>query len=282
MSSFPLGGRRGTASLAGIGRVILMVPFLCFALGPVFWLVQMSLKTEVEAFHMPPKFIFVPSLKNYSDLFKGPFLSSIAHSFEASILTTVLSLALGIPGAYALSRIVLRHETLLRLWILSARMVPPIAFALPFYLAFNALGLIDTIAGLSIIYLTINLPLVVWMAQLFFQEVPRSLEEAAHIDGATTWRAFVHVTLPLAVPGVLTVAIFSFLLAWNDFFFALILTRAQAQTAPIAIMAYTSFLGWEWGKIAAGSTLVLLPSLLFALLVRRYLISGLTSGALKD
>jgi multiple sugar transport system permease protein len=97
-----------------------------------------------------------------------------------------------------------------------------------------------------------------------------------------TWQALAHVTLPLAVPGVVTVAIFSFLAAWNDFFFALILTRGQAQTAPVAIMGYTSFLGWEWGRIAAGSTLVLVPSLLIALLVRRYLISGLTSGTLKD
>ncbi|MGH7332704.1 MAG: carbohydrate ABC transporter permease [Candidatus Rokuibacteriota bacterium] len=272
---------RRRPTLARIGRTVLTVVYLGFALGPVLWLAQMSLKTEVEAFRMPPQLLFVPSFQNYAELFKGPFLSAIANSFKASALTTLLCLAFGVPAAYALARGDLRREMPIRLWILCTRMAPPIAFALPFYLAFRALGLIDTVAGLSIIYLTLNLSLVIWLTQDFFERLPRSLEEAAYIDGASTWQAFARVTLPLAMPGVLTAGIFSFLVAWNDFFFALILTRAEAQTAPVAIMGYTSFLGWDWGKIAAGSTLVMAPSLLFALLVRRYLISGLTSGALK-
>lgn len=265
----------------GVGRTVLVIGYLFFALAPVLWLVQMSLKTEAEAFRMPPRLLFQPSFQNYAELFKGPFLGAIANSFKASALTTLLCLIFGVPAAYALARAHLRRELPIRVWILSTRMAPPIAFALPFYLAFRALGLIDTIVGLSVIYLTFNLSLVIWLTQVFFEGLPRSLEEAAYIDGASTWQAFAHVTLPLAVPGVLTAAIFSFLVAWNDFFFALILTRAEAQTAPVAIMGYESFLGWEWGKIAAGSTLVMAPSLVFALLVRKYLISGLTSGALK-
>lgn len=270
------------ATLASMGRAALTVAYLVFALGPILWLVQMALKTEAEAFRMPPKLLFVPSFQNYAELFRSPFLSAIINSFKASVLTTLLSLVLGVPAAYALARAHLRREISIRVWILSTRMAPPIAFALPFYLAFRAMGLIDTITGLSIIYLTFNLSLVIWLTQVFFEGLPRSLEEAAYIDGASTWEAFARVTLPLAIPGVATAAIFSFLIAWNDFFFALILTRAQAQTAPVAIMGYTSFLGWEWGKIAAGSTLVMAPSLLFAVIVRKYLISGLTSGALKD
>ncbi len=273
---------RPRVNLAGLAHTALLIAYLLFALGPVLWLVQMSLKIEVEAFRMPPKLIFAPTFQNYADLFRGPFLSSIVNSFKASTVTTVLSLALGVPAAYALARARFGSSFALRLWILSTRMAPPIAFALPFYLAYRALGLIDTVFGLSIVYLTFNLSLVIWLTQAFFEGLPRSLEEAAYTDGASTWQALIRVTLPLAVPGVVTVAIFSFLIAWNDFFFALILTRAEAQTAPVAIMGYTSFLGWEWGRIAAGSTLMLVPSLLIALLVRRYLISGLTSGALKD
>ncbi len=274
-------GPRRRPSLGRIGRTVLTVVYLGFALGPILWLAQMSLKTEAEAFRMPPKLLFVPSFRNYAELFEGPFLAAIANSFKASALTTILCLAFGVPAAYALARAHLRREMPIRMWILFTRMAPPIAFALPFYLAFRALGLIDTVTGLSIVYLTFNLSLVIWLTQAFFEGLPRSLEEAAYIDGASTWQAFARVTLPLAMPGVLTAGIFSFLVAWNDFFFALILTRAEAQTAPVAIMGYTSFLGWDWGKIAAGSTLVMAPSLLFALLVRRYLISGLTSGALK-
>lgn len=282
MTSYAASRSRSRAGFAGIAHTALLLAYIFFALGPILWLIQMSLKIEAEAFRMPPKLIFAPTFKNYADLFRGPFLLSIVNSFKASTLTTLLSLALGVPAAYALARARFGSEFSVRLWILSTRMAPPIAFALPFYLAYRSLGLIDTVLGLSIIYLTFNLSLVIWLTQGFFEGLPRSLEEAAYTDGASTWQALMRVTLPLAVPGVVTVAIFSFLIAWNDFFFALILTRAEAQTAPVAIMGYTSFLGWEWGRIAAGSTLVLFPSLLIALLVRRYLISGLTSGALKD
>ena len=282
MSSYAVSRPRSKATLAGAAHAVLLIAYLVFALGPILWLFQMSLKIEVDAFRMPPKLIFAPTFQNYADLFRGPFLLSIVNSFKASTLTTVFSLVLGVPAAYALARARFGSGFFLRLWILSTRMAPPIAFALPFYLAYRTIGLIDTVFGLSIVYLTFNLSLVIWLTQAFFEGLPKSLEEAAYTDGASTWQALVRVTLPLAVPGVVTVAIFSFLIAWNDFFFALILTRAEAQTAPVAIMGYTSFLGWEWGRIAAGSTLVLAPSLLIALLVRRYLISGLTSGALKD
>jgi multiple sugar transport system permease protein len=161
-------------------------------------------------------------------------------------------------------------------------MAPPIAFALPFFLLYRQIGLIDTLFGLAIIFLVYNLSLVIWLMENFFINISKSLEEAAYIDGASPWQAFWHVTLPLATPGVATAAIFSYLIAWNDFFFALVLTRAEAKTAPVAITDYVSFLGWEWGKIAAGSVLVMLPSLFFAVLVRKYLVSGLTSGALKE
>lgn len=273
---------RHRITLLAIGRWALIAIYVFCSLAPVLWLVQMSLKTEADAFRMPPKLIFMPTFENYGGLFREGFLHALGNSFQASTLTTLLSLVLGVPAAYAFSRVRLRREKVMRLWILSTRMAPPIAFALPFYLAYRALGLIDTIVGLSIIYLTFNLSLVIWLMQVFFGGLPRSLEEAAYIDGAGPWQAFRYVTLPLAAPGVVTAAIFSYLIAWNDFFFALILTRAEAETAPVAIMGYTSFLGWEWGKIAAGGTLVMIPSLLFALIVRKYLISGLTAGALKE
>lgn len=272
---------RARVNLLEIGRWILIAVLFSFALAPVLWLVQMSFKTEADAFRMPPK-LTVPTFENYKGLFREGFLKALGNSFKASTLTTFLSLVLGVPAAYALSRVRLRRGRLIRLWILSTRMAPPIAFALPFFLLYRYIGLIDSILGLSIIFLAYNLSLVIWLMQNFFGGVSKTLEEAAYIDGAGPWQAFLHVTLPLAAPGVVTAAIFSYLIAWNDFFFALVLTRAEAKTAPVAIMDYTSFLGWEWGKIAAGGTLVMLPSLLFAIFVRKYLISGLTAGALKE
>jgi len=160
-------------------------------------------------------------------------------------------------------------------------MAPPIAFTIPFFLAYRYLGLLDTVAGLSLIYLTFNLALVIWMMQTFFDSVPPALEEAAWIDGCSIWEAFFRIALPLAAPGLAATAVLCFILSWNDFFFALILTRTEAMTAPVAVVNFMNYEGWEWGKIAAGGTMVMLPVLFFSILVRRFLVHGLTAGALK-
>ena len=147
---------------------------------------------------------------------------------------------------------------------------------------YRNLGLIDTRIGLIAIYLTFNLSLVIWMMRTFFDGIPRALEEAAYIDGASMIKTFLRVTLPLTGPGVATTAIFCFLFSWNDFFYSLILTRSHAMTAPVAIVNFMNYEGWEWGKITAGSVVIMLPVIIFSLLVRKYLIRGLTAGALKN
>jgi multiple sugar transport system permease protein len=151
-----------------------------------------------------------------------------------------------------------------------------------YFLTYTRLGLLDTVAGLALIYVTFNLALVIWTMKGFFDAVPRSLEEAAWIDGASLWSAFARVALPLAAPGLAATGILCFILSWNDFFFALILTRTEAMTAPVAIVNFMQYAGFEWGKIAAGGVSVMLPVLLFTVLVRRYLVSGLTAGAVKE
>jgi multiple sugar transport system permease protein len=161
-------------------------------------------------------------------------------------------------------------------------MAPPIAFTIPFFLAYRQLDLLDTVTGLVMIYLTFNLALVIWMMRTFFDSVPRALEEAAWIDGSSVWGAFLRVTLPLAAPGLAATAVLCFIFSWNDFFYALILTRTAAMTAPVAIVNFMQYEGWEWGKIAAGGTLVMLPVVVFSILVRNYLVRGLTAGGLKE
>ena len=160
-------------------------------------------------------------------------------------------------------------------------MAPPIAFTIPYFLVYRHLALIDTLTGLVIIYLTFNLSLVVWLMRSFFDATPRALEEAAWIDGAGLWQGFCKIVLPLSGPGLAATAILCFLYSWNDFFFALILTRTEAMTAPVAVVNFMNYEGWEWGKIAAGGTMVMLPVLFFSILVRRFLVHGLTAGAIK-
>jgi multiple sugar transport system permease protein len=277
-SSIGFSRKQGISTYVLYAQTILLLALTLF---PVLWLIQLSLKVESEAFRMPPQLIFWPTLENYVALFQGKFARSFGNSLIVSVSTTLISLVLGVPAAYALSRAGFQADKGIALWVLTTRMAPPIAFAIPFFLTYRYLGLIDTLLGLMIIYLTFNLSLVIWMMRTFFDGLPRSLEEAAEIDGAGPWGAFLRITLPLAGPGLATTAIFCFLFAWNDFFFALVLTRSRAQMAPVAIVNFMNYEGWEWGKIAAGGTLIMLPVVIFSLLVRRYLIRGLTAGALK-
>jgi multiple sugar transport system permease protein len=144
------------------------------------------------------------------------------------------------------------------------------------------LGLIDSLTGLVVIYLTFNLALVIWMMRNFFDGVPRALEEAAWIDGCGIWSGFRLIALPLAAPGLAATGVLCFIPSWNDFFYALILTRTKAMTAPVAIVNFMQYEGWEWGKIAAGGTLVMLPVVVFSVFVRRYLVRGLTAGGVKE
>jgi multiple sugar transport system permease protein len=250
-------------------------------LSPFLWLLQMSIKSGEDNFAFPPKLLFTPTTEHYGALWNTAFRTSFANSTAVSTASTALAILIGVPGAYALSRARFRGAGQLNLWILASRMAPPIAFTIPYFLAYRHLGLLDTRTGLVVIYLTFNLSLVVWLMRSFFDATPRALEEAAWIDGAGLGQGFLRIVLPLAAPGLAATAILCFLYAWNDFFFALILTRTEAMTAPVAVVNFMNYEGWEWGKIAAGGTLVMLPVLLFSFVVRRFLVRGLTAGALK-
>jgi multiple sugar transport system permease protein len=264
--------RAGLHALAVVLALMVLLPFL--------WLVQMSLRPEDEIFG--DTLLFTPTLENYQALWQGNFAGSFLNSLAVSSLSTGLSLLLGVPAAYVLTRWRFRGRARVALWILTTRMAPPIAFTIPFFLAYRLLGLQDTVLGLALIYMTFNLSIVIWFMQTFFAAIPESLEEAAWIDGCGVWRAFWLVTLPLAAPGLAATAVFCFIFSWSDFFYALILTRTNALTAPVAIVNFLQYEGWEWGKIAASGTLVMLPVLIFTLLVRKYFVRGLTAGGVKD
>lgn len=257
---------------------LLLIGLVAF---PFLWLLLMSLKPDRDILAAPLAVVFRPTLEHYLALWATDFGRSFVNSAVASVSATLLALIIGVPAAYALSRGRFKREKSIALWILASRMAPPIAFTIPFFLLYRHLGLLDSLAGLVIIYLTFNLSLVIWMMRTFFDGTPRSLEEAAWIDGASVWQGFVKIVLPLAAPGLAATAIFCFLFSWNDFFFALILTRKHAMTAPVAVVNFMNYEGWEWGKIAAGGTMVMLPVVLFSLLVRNYLVRGLTAGAVK-
>jgi multiple sugar transport system permease protein len=189
----------------------------------------------------------------------------------------------GIPAAYTIARYRFPGRKLLFFSLLVMRMLPPIAALLPLYVMFSFGGLINTRISLVLAYTTFSLPIVVWVTRDFFKTVPRDLEEAAYMDGASRAGAFLRIALPLAKPGITTAAILSMLLAWNDFIFAAILTNNATRTAPVLLSTYAgSETGTDWGAIAASGILVLLPVIVFSLVVQRHLVSGLSSGSIND
>ena len=256
------------------------IGLLLIVLFPFGWLVQMSFRPNSDIFGYD--LLFSPTLAHYKALWTGAFPASFVNSLITSVASTTLALVIGVPASYALSRGGFKASRHIELWILATRMAPPIAFTIPFFLAYRFLGLSDTLVGLIIVYLTFNLALVIWMMQPYFDSVPRELEEAAWIDGCGVWAAFRQVTLPLSAPGLAATAVICFILSWNDFFYALVLTRTNASTAPVAIVNFIQYTGWEWGRIAAAGTMVMLPVVVFSILVRNYLVRGLAAGGVKE
>lgn len=263
------------------GYVLLALAFVGFMV-PFLWLLQLSLKTQLDAFAYPPRFIFTPTLQNFVSLWsESEFAKFFLNSLIVSTMTTLVALLLGVPAAYALVRLGSRTGRAILVWILFTRMLPAMVFVIPFFIAYSRFQMIDTLAGLVIANLALDLPVVIWLMRSFFLDLEQSLEEAAFIDGATPFQAFARVSLPLALPGLVATGIFVFILSWNEFIFALVLTRHEAVTAPIAIVNFMKYAGTEWGQLSAGALVVVAPAVLFAIFANRYLAKGLVGGSVK-
>lgn len=259
-----------------------LVLFAVFSLFPIYWIVALAFKNRIAILAMPPAWMFNPILDNFGELFNTqPYLHYILNSAIISSTTVTVSLLIGVPAAYSLSRLRFRYRNILAFWLLATRMAPPIALAMPFFLLYRDLKLLDTHIALITTYMSFNLSWVVWMMWSFFEEVPLELEEAASIDGCSRFMRFSKVALPIVGPGLAATAVLCWILAWNDFMFALILTRRIAKTAPVAITIFIRFEEIRWGVIAAGGVTVMAPVILFSVIVRKYLVRGLAMGALK-
>ena len=262
------------------------VAFPIFAgLAPIAWLITISLKTEADQFAMPPKWIFSPTLLHYSAVLAT---SSMEHALWNSIIaavgSTVLALAAGVPAAYALNSLPWPSGWADRIgfWILSNRLLPPIVTIVPLFLMLRDLHLLNSIWSLTAVYTAFHLPFVVWMMRGFFAEVPKEIEEAARLDGASSWAILLHIAIPLVRPGLAATAVFCMIAAWNEFLFALILTQTGASsTLPVAIASRVTQYEIKWGVMSAAGVLAMLPVLLFAGLTQRYLVRGLSLGAVK-
>ncbi|HKQ99644.1 MAG TPA: carbohydrate ABC transporter permease [Pyrinomonadaceae bacterium] len=279
-------GGRGTEARGRVMKYVLVVLAVLWALLPVYWMMTISLKHEVDQFAVPPKwFVFKPTLAHYADAFlERSFGQYLLTSAIVAVVSTLCALILGTLAAYGLARFRLpaKLNTRLALWILSTRMFPPIVTAVPLFLLMSDLNLLDTLASLVIVYTAFNLPFVVWMMRGFFNEIPREMEEAARVDGDSRLGALRRVVLPLVSPGLAATAVFCLIISWNEFLFALTLTQTdRSMTLPVGIAGRVTQYEIEWGVMSAAGVVAMIPILIFALAVQRYLVRGLSMGAVK-
>lgn len=271
-----------TQNRSRAGEIVLLVLICAFCIFPFYWMVTTSLKTQVVALQSPPAWLFTPTLQNYVDvLFQDKVGIALVNSLIVAVSTTALAVGLGCPAAYALARFEFRGKTDLWFWFITNRFVSPVVLAFPVFMISREIGLRDTHLALILMYLTFTLPIVIWICTDQFRAIPTDLDEAATLEGASQWRIFRSICLPLAMPGVAVSSILSFIFSWNELLFAYILAPRDAKTAPA--MAVTFMEGYDvpYGKIMATSTLIVIPVLIFALLASRHLVRGLTMGAVK-
>jgi multiple sugar transport system permease protein len=293
----------------------LVVIYALVTILPLVWIFMTGFKSPPDAISYPPKLVFEPTLEGYVNLFTtrtrqtpeymeslgppqtwyeeiareqgmviaGPskFVQRFKNSLIVGFGATFLSVFLGTLAAYGFSRFKVPLKDDLLFFVLSTRMMPPIAVAIPIFLMYRTLGLSDTHLGLILLYTAVNLSLAVWLLKGFMDEIPREYEEAAMIDGYTRFQAFRKVVLPQATTGIAATAIFCLIFAWNEYAFALLLTSGNAQTAPPFIPTIIGEGGLDWPAVAAGATLFLLPVLIFTVFLRRHLLRGITFGAVR-
>ena len=281
-------GRR--RSLRSTIEIVLLGLLLIVMLFPVVWMLETSLKEGRDVYAVPAKLLgFEVTFDHYKDVFVqrgGSGASDLAISLKNSVLvagfSTIIATVLGVPAAWAYSRFRLRAKRDQLFFILSTRFMPPVVVVIPIFLMYRDLNLFDTKLGLILIYGAFNLSFTIWMMKGFVDEVPSEYEDAAMLDGYSRLEAFVRFTLPLLVPGIAATAVFALIFSWNEFVFAIFLTSSEeARTAPPAIAGLIGGTTIDWGLVAASAMVFAAPVLLFAFLVRKHLVAGVTLGAVR-
>lgn len=270
----------GTKNRTGLRFALALVCTVLF-LFPIYWIGAISVKTPDEIFAFPP--VWWPSsldFSNYVVLFRDGDAWSVFHSLVTAGTSTLIAMVLGTFAAYSLARYKTGGNHL-SLWIISQRMVPQISIAFPVFLLFVSLKLIDTYAGLIILYTAFNLPYVIWMMRGYIQDVPIELEQSAMIDGLSPFQVILKVVFPMVRAGLFATAVFTFIFAWNDFLFALILTRSEVVTYPVQVTGYFGSQSTFWGKIGAMSMLGMLPMFFVVATMQKYIVRGMSMGAVK-
>ena len=267
-----------------LGRTILVV-FLLFVflyLVPYLWLIGTSVKNRVDAFSIPPKIFIKPIIDNYRTVFlEKNFLGNFWNSIFVTFAVTAISLAIGVPSAYAFSRFQMKGDKIFFFYLLGTRFTPVIVLALPLYFIMTDLKLLNTFAGIIIAHSAFNIAFVIWMMKGFFDTVPKEIDESARVDGCSWFTIFIKMALPLSAHGISATSVFCAINSWNEFLMALILTGYKTATLPVALPGLMTPQGTFWGQIAAVGSVITIPVLIFTFLVQKYMVQGMSAGAVK-
>ncbi len=273
---------RNKQKAAYVARSVLAWLVALIMFFPILWTVLTSFKTELQAIAIPPLLFFEPTLENYTLVQeRSDYLSYALNSVLTSFGATALAIIIAIPAAYSLAFFPTKRSKDILLWMLSTKMLPAVGVLVPIYVLFRDLQLLDTVIGLVLIFTLINLPIVVWMLYSSFKEIPKEILEAVRLDGASVWDEVRHAVLPLSVGGLASTALLSLVLCWNEAFWALNLTSADAGTLAALIASYSSPEGLFWAKLSAASTMAAAPIIVLGWFCQKQLVQGLTFGAVK-
>jgi multiple sugar transport system permease protein len=264
-----------------VAGLIASSAFLLGWIFPIVWSVLNSFKTEQDVLAYPPKLIFSPTLAAYRDVLFGSssILPNVWSSFVISVGTTVITIVLAVPAAYALAR--MRRKRLAGFYVLATQMLPPVGIIIPYFLVLRNIGWIDTYQGMILIYLSFSLPFAVWLMVSYFEEIPLEMEEAAYLDGASRLRALWRIIIPQVQGGIAVTVVFVFLNAWNEFLFAVVLSGNTVRPVTIAMFNFVSVEQTLWAKLAAVSVLAMLPVIVLGVVAQKNIVKGLTAGAVK-
>jgi multiple sugar transport system permease protein len=267
-------------------EILLLVIFAVVMLFPVLWMLETALKDTKDIYATPAKVItgWTPTLDHIKDVFssQSPVFKGFKNSVIVASVSTIVATVLGVPAAWAYSRFKIPGKKDQLFFILSTRFMPPVVVVIPIFLMFRDLNLLDTLQGLILVYAAFNLPFTIWMMKGFIDDVPAEYEEAAMLDGFSRFEAFWRVTMPLLIPGIAATAVFALIFSWNEFVFSIFLiTDPDTRTAPSAIAGLIGGTTIDWGLVAASAMIFAIPVLLFAFLVRKHLVAGVTLGAVR-
>ena len=271
--------RRRKSRAYPIFRVLVLTMTVLLFIAPLMWMLVASFKTNVDIYDSSKTFFFTPTMDNYSNVLgRNNYFDFIFNSFWVALWSTVLSLVLGVPAAYAMSRFSMGRSAMV---VLMARIIPGVSLLVPWYFIFASMHLVGGFGVLILSHMFVALPLIVYIMMSFFDSMTTELEDAAQVDGLTAIGAFMRVTLPLSAPGLATAGILSFIFSWNNFMFALVLAGANTKTLPVAIFNFVSYASIDWGGLMSASVVVTVPIMVIALFTQKYIVAGLTAGATK-